>query len=120
MQNAPSSVSELTGLRLSSEELGGGTAKFDLTLFMEDTPQGLNCTWQYNSDLFKPRTIQRLAMQFEQVLGQIAREPEARLRDLCDTLDQRDKEGRVDEKRKLEATNFQRFKTIKPQALNVF
>ncbi|HKR13279.1 MAG TPA: condensation domain-containing protein, partial [Pyrinomonadaceae bacterium] len=120
MQNAPLPVMELTGLRLSSEELGGGTAKFDLTLFLEDTPQGLNCTWQYNSDLFKPRTIQRLATQLEQVLEQIVRAPDAHLRELCDMLDHREQDERENEKKKLGAANFQRFKSVKPQAVKMF
>ncbi|HKV33665.1 MAG TPA: condensation domain-containing protein, partial [Pyrinomonadaceae bacterium] len=120
MQNAPLPVMELPGLQLSAEELGGGTAKFDLTLFMEDTPQGVSCTWQYNTDLFKPRTIERVAMQFEQVLQQVVREPASHLRDLCETLEQRDREGRVDEKKKLGTANFQRFKSIKPQVAKVF
>jgi len=113
MQNAPLPVVELTGLRLFSQELGGGTAKFDLTLFLEETPQGLQCTWQYNSDLFAPRTIRRLAASFTQLLEEIVRRPDAHWRELVGTLDESEREDRLKEKRKLAAANFEKFKAVK-------
>jgi amino acid adenylation domain-containing protein len=118
MQNAPLPVIELDGLHLFAEELGGGTSKFDLTLFLEDTPKGLSCTWQYNSELFAPRTIRRLATQFAELLEQIAREPDSHLRELTGSLDQRENEERLNEKMRLKATNFEKFKSIKPNAVN--
>jgi hypothetical protein len=118
MQNAPLPVIELEGLHLFAEELGGGTSKFDLTLFLEDGPRGLSCTWQYNSDLFASRTIRRLADQFAQLLEQIAQEPDAHLGELRGSLDQSENEERLNEKVRLKASNFEKFKAIKPKAVN--
>jgi non-ribosomal peptide synthetase component F len=111
MQNAPLPAIELPGLRLFSEEVSGGTAKFDLTLFVEETPDGLSCTWQYNSDLFILRTIERLAATFAQLLEQIVRAPDARLGELIDALNE-------SEKKKLAAANFERFKAVKAKAVS--
>ncbi len=36
----------------SPMEVNSGTAKFDLTLYLSETGQGLTTTWQYNTDLF--------------------------------------------------------------------
>jgi non-ribosomal peptide synthetase component F len=111
MQNAPLPAIEIPGLRLFSEEVSGGTAKFDLTLFVEETPDGLSCTWQYNSDLFILRTIERLAATFAQLLEQIVRAPDARLGELIDALNE-------SEKKKLAAANFERFKAVKAKAVS--
>ena len=50
--------------------LGWRTAKFDLTLFMFETPTGLSGTFEYASDLFDRSTIERLSGQLRSVLEQ--------------------------------------------------
>ncbi|MEH2092715.1 condensation domain-containing protein [Nostoc sp.] len=50
--NAPMSEIELTELSISGLPIGITTAKFDLTLSMENTPIGLFGGWEYNTDLF--------------------------------------------------------------------
>lgn len=57
-------------------------AKFDLTLAMADTPNGLVAEFEYNVALFDAATIQRMAAQFETLLTHIAANPTARLSDL--------------------------------------
>jgi amino acid adenylation domain-containing protein len=116
MQNAPLPVIDLAGLRLLPEELGGGTAKFDLTLFLEDAPQGLNCTWQYNSDLFAALTIRRLTSSFARILEHAAREPNTRLDQLIATLNETEQAERANEKQKLAAANFEKFKLRKSRS----
>ncbi|PYS89537.1 MAG: hypothetical protein DMF64_17365 [Acidobacteria bacterium] len=119
MQNAPMPMLALPGLSLTAEELGGGTAKFDLTLFLEETEQGLSCTWQYNADLFEAATTGRLARHFALLLDQIALQPEARLSELQAALDTAEREERLGEQRRLEAANFERFKSISPKAVRI-
>ena len=60
LQNAPMLGLELPDLTLSSLEIESGTAKFDLTLSMEDTEQGLVGFLEYNTDLFHATTISRM------------------------------------------------------------
>ena len=72
----------LPRLTLSQLELDSGTAKFDLTLFVSETEQGIAGTWEYNADLFDADTIDRMARQFQVLLEGILARPEARLSDL--------------------------------------
>ncbi|WP_352587870.1 amino acid adenylation domain-containing protein [Mesorhizobium caraganae] len=51
------------------------TAKFDLTLYLSETPQGMAATWQFNADLYEPATIDRLSRQFQTLLEGIASDP---------------------------------------------
>jgi amino acid adenylation domain-containing protein len=118
-QNAPLQPLELPGLTLTPIELGGGTAKYDLTLFMEDTEQGLSLTFQYNSDLFESATINRLSDHFEALLGLIAERPDATLGKLKAALDEADRKSRSKEKSKMEMFNLERFRTLQPKAVRI-
>jgi amino acid adenylation domain-containing protein len=72
-QNEPS-VDDLkpTGLNIKAHPLNTGTAMFDLVLFLEETPQGLNLVWDYDADLFEAETIGRLVAHFEQLVTALA------------------------------------------------
>jgi len=56
-----------------------GTAKFDLTLYLAETKQGLEGLWKYNIDLFEADTIERVARHFKVLLEGIVANPERRL-----------------------------------------
>jgi amino acid adenylation domain-containing protein/non-ribosomal peptide synthase protein (TIGR01720 family) len=79
LQNAPMRQLELPGLKVEPLENNGTTAKFDLTLFIEDVEQGLIANFEYNTDLFDEVTISRLAANFEVLLTGIVAEPEQQL-----------------------------------------
>ncbi|MBU8898145.1 amino acid adenylation domain-containing protein [Corallococcus sp. M34] len=72
---------ELTLPGLASEELDfePGFAKFDLTLFMRETPQGLVNFWEYNTALFDEDTVRRMAANHVRLLEAVVAHPEARL-----------------------------------------
>jgi non-ribosomal peptide synthetase component F/acyl carrier protein len=118
-QNAPLQPLELEGLTLSQLDFGAGTAKYDLTLFMEDTNQGLSLTLQYNSDLFAAATIDNLAEQFALLLGSIVAQPDAHLTEFKTLLTDAETERRRTEKTKLETVNLERFKSLKPKPVRV-
>nr|AXN93615.1 PuwG [Anabaena sp. UHCC-0399] len=75
-QNTPSQNFELPGLSLTPLPIETVTAKFDLTLSMEETPQGLAGGWEYNSDLFDLATIERIAHHFHNLLIAVTTNPE--------------------------------------------
>ncbi|MGA9767783.1 MAG: amino acid adenylation domain-containing protein [Blastocatellia bacterium] len=52
------------------------SAKFDLTLQLEATPEGLTGVMVYNSDLFKRATIRRMIGQFEALLKNAVEMPD--------------------------------------------
>jgi non-ribosomal peptide synthetase component F len=79
LQNTPKSDLKLPelGWRFMGPE--HFTAKFDLTLFMTDRPQGLSGSLEYNTDLFNQSTVARMAAYFQALLEGIVREPDERV-----------------------------------------
>jgi amino acid adenylation domain-containing protein len=77
LQNGLTQTLELPELQLNLKEVDTKTAKFDLTLFLEETAQGLIGSFEYNTDLFKSSTIERLIGHFQTLLTGIVANPEA-------------------------------------------
>ncbi|MEM7346339.1 MAG: condensation domain-containing protein, partial [Chloroflexota bacterium] len=65
----------LSDLQVASYPYDTATAKFDLTLTMIESDGQLKGSWQYNSALFKPETIERLASHFQTLLKSLLFEP---------------------------------------------
>jgi amino acid adenylation domain-containing protein len=80
--NAPMSEIELTELSVSGLPIGITTAKFDLTLSMENTPDGLFGWWEYNTDLFDSSTIERMTGHFLTLLEAIVANPSEQISQL--------------------------------------
>ncbi len=76
LQNVPTGSMELPGLTLTPVETEGTTAKFDLTLNVRETEQGLLLLWLYNSDLFDEPTIARLSGHLGTLLAAAVAEPD--------------------------------------------
>ncbi len=82
LQNAPMSSGEFLGLTLTPLEVETATAKFDLTLSLEDTEQGLSGSLEYNTDLFDAATIARMCGHLQTLLLAIVTNPNHRLSEL--------------------------------------
>ncbi|MBD2083582.1 non-ribosomal peptide synthetase [Trichocoleus sp. ST-U3] len=82
LHTAPKTALQLPGLSLSLLEVETGTAKFDLTLEITDTEQGLTGSLEYNTDLFDEATITRMLGHFQTLLEGIVANPDRRLSDL--------------------------------------
>jgi amino acid adenylation domain-containing protein len=82
MQNAPHAALEMSGLRLRA--IGGEsvTAKFDLSLLMEDTGEGMRGAVDYSTELFESETIERLVRHLEVVLKGIVADPKRHISEL--------------------------------------
>ena len=76
MENAPEESLELAGLKATILELDSGAAKFDLTLSVHETPQGLTGSFEYNNDLFDAATIRRMIGHFGVLLDAIVADPD--------------------------------------------
>ncbi|ASS75393.1 hypothetical protein CIG75_10585 [Tumebacillus algifaecis] len=76
VQNAPASAVELPGVTVSRFEVDNGSAKYDLTLFMEEGADGMKAVFEYNADLFDPATMERMAEHFVNLLGSLTARPE--------------------------------------------
>ncbi|MTJ10019.1 non-ribosomal peptide synthetase, partial [Anabaena sp. UHCC 0204] len=82
LKNAPIRQLELPGLRVEPLESNSTTAKFDLTLVIEDVEQELITKFEYNTDLFDELTISRLAANFEVLLTGIVANPQQQIGEL--------------------------------------
>src|ERR1017187_4170631 len=69
---AASQASSAEGVR----QLETGTSKFDLTLSISETENGLKGLIEYSTDLFEPDTIRRLCGYYGTLLDAITRDPD--------------------------------------------
>ncbi|HZF07637.1 MAG TPA: amino acid adenylation domain-containing protein, partial [Thermoanaerobaculia bacterium] len=76
LQNAPFESLEIAGLRLRQVSGIRTTAKFDLTLSLEEQDGGLAGTAEYATDLFDAATIDRLVRHFEVLLAGLLAAPD--------------------------------------------
>ncbi|HYO62471.1 MAG TPA: condensation domain-containing protein, partial [Pyrinomonadaceae bacterium] len=67
------------GLELESMTLDQRVAQFDLSLSVAETGDTLLASLEYNTDLFDPHTVQRLATHFRTLLEGITANPRRRL-----------------------------------------
>jgi amino acid adenylation domain-containing protein len=82
LQNVPKSALRLGSLQLSEFSLQKNTSKLDLSLYIGERPDGLALSFEYNSDLFDQKTIERLAANFKTLLEGIVRTPDRVLGEL--------------------------------------
>ncbi|MEO1353029.1 MAG: amino acid adenylation domain-containing protein, partial [Cyanobacteria bacterium J06635_15] len=76
LQNAPMGEVDLPGVTLSQLEQESTIAKFDLTLAITESAQGLVGKWEYNIDLFDRATIDRMTAHFQNLLSAIVANPQ--------------------------------------------
>jgi len=82
LQNFPMPSVESSGVGFDELLTGAGTAKFDLTLFLRETEEGLLAALEYNTDLFERATVVRLLGHFERLVEGALADPDARLSEL--------------------------------------
>jgi amino acid adenylation domain-containing protein len=79
LQNAPGESLNFERLSVSRLGIGAKTAKFDLTLSMSESVDGLKGSLQYNTDLFDAETIIRMLGHFRVLLEGVVANPNQRL-----------------------------------------
>ncbi|MGN8231425.1 AMP-binding protein, partial [Paenibacillus polymyxa] len=67
---------ELEGLTFKTYPTDNHTAKFDLTLDAVEQPEGILCSLEYSTALYKPETIARLAQHFTELVRAITLHPQ--------------------------------------------
>lgn len=82
LQNMPTHPSRLPGLALEPLDIKSAAAKFDLLLFMIETPEGLNAMMEYNADLFERDTIVRMLSHLQVLLEGVVENPDAKISSL--------------------------------------
>lgn len=76
LQGAPLANLDLPGLTPTLIEIDNATAKFDLTMSLTENGPELSGALEYNTDLFDPATIVRLAGHFQTLLAGISANPD--------------------------------------------
>ena len=80
LQNAPVGDLTLPDLTLAPLEWGQRVnAKFDLTLTIEEDPDGLHGYFEYNTDLFDRETAQRMLDHYARLLDSIVTAPDQKI-----------------------------------------
>ncbi|NPC46572.1 non-ribosomal peptide synthase/polyketide synthase, partial [Corallococcus exiguus] len=79
LQNAPMDALRVPGLSFEQLPLESNSAKFDLSLTLQDSPQGFMGVLEYSSDLFDAATVQRMVGHLDVLLEAIAEQPDSTL-----------------------------------------
>ncbi|MEL6136176.1 MAG: amino acid adenylation domain-containing protein [Cyanobacteria bacterium J06626_23] len=83
LENAPQETLSLPGLTLKRLPQTVTTAKLDLSVDLYEAPDGIVGGFEYNSDLFKPETIQRMVAHFQMLLSALVAAPEQPIGELA-------------------------------------
>jgi amino acid adenylation domain-containing protein/non-ribosomal peptide synthase protein (TIGR01720 family) len=75
LETAAPAAAPIPGVRLEPIRFNAETAKFDLTLGLQETATRLFCAAEYNRDLFDAPTIERLLRHFRTLLQQAVAAP---------------------------------------------
>ncbi|MCP4661907.1 MAG: amino acid adenylation domain-containing protein, partial [bacterium] len=83
LQNAPQANLDLPGLTLRPAAAEGGTtAKFDLTVALQESEMGVVGALEYSTDLFDDTTMERLFAHYQRLLAGAVADPGKRLVEL--------------------------------------
>jgi amino acid adenylation domain-containing protein len=82
LENISLDAFESAGITMTPEIIERGTAKFDLSLLMFETQQGIIGSWEYNTDLFDETTIRAMVGHFETLLEGIVANRQQRVSEL--------------------------------------
>jgi aspartate racemase len=73
---------EIAGLHVEKTWIDNLTAKYDLTLKIEEAPGEISLIWNYNTDLFEAQTIERMAGHFITLLKSAVKNPDQKISEL--------------------------------------
>ncbi len=82
LQNQPRPDFELPGLKLRFMSVGEASAKFNISAFLSETPNGISGRIEYNTDLFDAATIEEMARHFRLLLEAATENPDTHIADL--------------------------------------
>ncbi len=76
LRNIPPACRHEDGLAIEEVGVDTGVALYELELDTVRVPEGLECRFLYNADLFESGTIRRMATHFERLLAALVEEPD--------------------------------------------
>ncbi|NTX38935.1 amino acid adenylation domain-containing protein [Myxococcus sp. CA033] len=82
LQNAPGAPPSFPALSVEHVELHPRTSKFDLTLSLEESSDGLHGVFEFATALFAPATVARMADHLRRLMEQVVRTPHVSIHSL--------------------------------------
>ncbi len=82
LQNTPDADFDLPGLDGQLSVTHSETAKYDISLFVKEVGDELECTWEYNTALFDLATMRRLAANWQTLLAGVLANPDQSVAEL--------------------------------------
>jgi amino acid adenylation domain-containing protein len=79
LQSTSAPALALDGVETAPLAVPVGTAKFDLTVMLRESDDGLHAIWDYATDLFEHATVERMAASFRVLLESIVADPRQRI-----------------------------------------
>jgi amino acid adenylation domain-containing protein len=86
MEKIPEDTYNTTFMELEILEVEKQAARMELTLGLLDTAKGITGSIVYNTDLFKPTTVERIANRFEKLIELMVLWPEAKIKRIKELL----------------------------------
>jgi amino acid adenylation domain-containing protein len=83
LQNTSRLDRKRTHFQAAKRIVDNGTAKFDLTLFLIDSSEGMMTSLEYNASLFEAGTIRRMLRHLQTLLQDIVTHPEKHISELA-------------------------------------
>jgi len=81
-QNMPEPQLAVNGVKFAPINVENNAAKFDLTLEVQEAPDGISVSFEYARDLFAAETIERMLAHYQNVLVAIVSDPAQRVDEL--------------------------------------
>ena len=76
VETPSTSTERFADLKLLPADVRVEIAKFDLSLWMAETPEGFVGLWEYNREVFDPRTIAHISDDFQELLEIMSKAPD--------------------------------------------
>ena len=118
LQNIPGHPQPLPDMRIQPLTSGITTAKFDLALFLHETPQGLHGTAVYKTALFEHHMIATYLGRYEALLRNLLARPDVSI-DVLNSLTAEKEPGLPQEMQKSYQFNTHNLRTVKGKEIDL-
>jgi amino acid adenylation domain-containing protein len=103
-QNVPLYTLEARDVQITPLEIESDVVRFDLVLFLQERADGLFASINYNTSLFKPDTITRMATSFIRLLFDSVARPEIHVSELEYLIEEEKQQRTLEKQENLEAS----------------
>jgi hypothetical protein len=117
LQNSFLSLTQLGDLKVAPLSLEHPASHFDLLLLLAESDHHLHVALHYKTGLFDEDTIARMLVNFEQLLRHIVVQPDARLRELTQSIVEADMQHRLSQQRQRKELDLLALKKAKRNAV---